>query len=438
MDLWLSILLQLILIALNAIFASAEIAVIEIKGPRLNNLAEEGNKKALKLKKLSDDPARFLATIQVAITLSGFLASAFAAENFSIYIVRLFEGLGLSSGVMKLIDILSVVIVTVLLSYVTLIFGELVPKRIAMKKSEKTALGLADTVGFVSVVFRPLVSLLTVSTNAVLRLVKINPNEEEEGVSEEEIRMMADAGTESGCIDASENEIIQNVFEFDDISVEEICTHRTGMKLLWLEDGDAVWEKTVRDNTFRFYPICGEDVDHIVGILDSDKYLRMKDRSRENVLSKAVSEPVYVIQSMKADALFKDMKENKYRFVIVVDEYGGTFGLITVSDLIEEIVGDIDDDAKRKIRRKGDGYTVSALTSREDLDGLFDVETGGDAATVGGWVTDCLGCIPDVGQTFSSDGIDVQVTRANEKRVIEIFAKKTRPAADEGDDGAHE
>ena len=424
MNLWVSILLQLILIALNAIFASAEIAVIEIKGTRLDMLAEDGNKKARKLKKLSDDPARFLATIQVAITLSGFLASAFAAENFSVYIVRLFAGLNLSPAVTELIDILSVIIVTVLLSYITLIFGELVPKRVAMKKSEKIALGLADTVGFVSVAFRPLVSLLTVSTNGVLRLMKINPKEEEEGVSEEEIRMMADAGSESGSIDATENEIIQNVFEFDDISLDEIATHRTEMKLLWQEDSDAVWEKTVRENTFRYYPICADDVDHIVGVLDSDKYLRMKERTRAKVLSRAVLEPVYVIQSMKADALFEKMKTEKFRFAIVVDEYGGTYGLITVGDLVEEIVGEIDEDAKRKIRRKGEGYTVTALTLREELDGLFDIETEGEATTVGGWVADCLGHIPAVGEAFTASGIAVQVTKADEKRVIEIFAQK--------------
>ncbi len=431
MNLWVSILVQLILIALNAVFASAEIAVIEIKGARLDMLAEEGSKKARKLKKLSDDPARFLATIQVAITLSGFLASAFAAENFSIYIVNIFAGMNLSQAVTDIIEVLSVIIVTVLLSYITLIFGELVPKRIAMKKSEAIALGLADTVGFVSVAFKPLVSLLTVSTNAVLRLLKINPDEQDAGVSEEEIRMMADAGEESGTIDESENEIIQNVFEFDDIAVEEIATHRTEMKILWEEDDDSVWDRTIRENSYRFYPVCAEDVEHITGILDSDKYLRMKNRTRNNVLSESVIPAAYVIQSMKANDAFKKMKNEKLRFAIVVDEYGGTFGLITVGDLIEEIIGEVDGDSRRKIKKKDDGYIISALTSREDIDGLFDVETGSDTATVGGWVSDMLGHIPAVGESFTAGGLQISVTKSDAKRVIEIFARKVEEKAEE-------
>ena len=233
--LWLKIclqmLLQLVLILLNAIFACAEIAVIEIKGAKLDSLAEKGNKKAKRLQKLTEQPAKFLATIQVAITLSGFLGSAFASDNFSVYIVNGLHGkIGLSDSAIKTI---SVILITVLLSYITLIFGELVPKRLAMKNAESISLWLSGPVNFIAVCFKPLVWLLTVSTNGVLRLLHINPDEEDSAVSEEDIRLMADAGSENGSIDKTENEMIQNIFEFDDITVGEIATHRTELAVLW-------------------------------------------------------------------------------------------------------------------------------------------------------------------------------------------------------------
>ena len=217
------VLLQIFLIILNAIFACAEIAVIEIKGTKLDKLAEDGNKRAKRLRKLADPPARFLATIQVAITLSGFLASAFAAENFSGYIVAWLAKGNLEKHA-EIIDTVSVIVITLILSYITLIFGELVPKRLAMKNPEKVALGLSGIVIWVAKVFKPLVLLLTVSTNCVLRMFKIDPNEDESDVSEEDIRMLADAGSEMGIIDEDENEIIQNIFEFDDKTVGEIAT----------------------------------------------------------------------------------------------------------------------------------------------------------------------------------------------------------------------
>ena len=242
----LQILLQLVLIMLNAIFACAEIAVIETKGTKLDSLAESGNKKARRLKKLTDQPAKFLATIQVAITLSGFLGSAFASDNFSVYIVNGLHGkTPLSDGAIKTI---SVIIITVILSYITLIFGELVPKRLAMKNSEAISLGLSGTINCIAIAFKPLVWLLTVSTNGVLRMLGIDPDAEDSAVSEEDIRLMADAGSENGAIGESENEMIQNIFEFDDITVGEISTHRTEMTVLWCEDGDSVWEDTIQND----------------------------------------------------------------------------------------------------------------------------------------------------------------------------------------------
>ncbi|HEX3023389.1 MAG TPA: CNNM domain-containing protein, partial [Lachnospiraceae bacterium] len=237
------IILQIILIALNAIFACAEIAVISMNDNKLAKLASQGDKRALRLTALTSQPARFLATIQVAITLSGFMGSAFAADNFSDRLVSGLVNMGVTIPESTLNSI-SVIIITLILSYFTLVFGELVPKRVAMKKAEKLALGMSALVSSISRIFAPIVWLLTTSTNGLLRLLGIDPNEEDEEVTEEEIRMMVDAGSEKGTIDNDEKELIQNVFEFDDLTVEEICTHRTEVSLLWMDESMEQWENT--------------------------------------------------------------------------------------------------------------------------------------------------------------------------------------------------
>ena len=226
--------LQFVLIALNAVFACTEIAVISVNDVKLARMTAAGDKRAARLSKLTSQPARFLATIQVAITLAGFLGSAFAADNFSGVLVEWLLSLGVKMPVGTL-ETIAVIGITLILSYITLIFGELVPKRVAMKKAEPLALGISGFISVMSKFFSPLVWLLTASTNAVLRLIGIDPNAEEEHVSEEEIRMMVDAGSEKGVIDQSEKKMIQNIFEFDDMPVSEFATHRTDVTFLWEE-----------------------------------------------------------------------------------------------------------------------------------------------------------------------------------------------------------
>ena len=237
--------IQVLLIALNAVFASAELAVLSVNETKLERLAGQGNKRAKRLYKLTQEPAKFLSTIQIAITLSGFLGSAFAADGFSDPLVEWALGLGTTLS-RQTLDTIAVIFITLVLSYFTLIFGELVPKRIAMKKSEELALGVSGIVSGISVLFKPVVWLLSVSTNAILRLIGIDPNETDDHVGEEEIRMMV----ETGAIDKEEQDFIQNVFEFDDLTAGEILTHRTEVTILWMEDTDAVWEETVCNSRF--------------------------------------------------------------------------------------------------------------------------------------------------------------------------------------------
>ena len=268
------LLLQILLIALNAVFASAEIAVLSLNETKLERMAQQGNRRARRLFRLTREPARFLATIQVAITLSGFLGSAFAAENFSDPLVNWVIGLGVGVP-RRTLDAAAVVLITLILSYFTLIFGELVPKRVAMKKSEQIALGVSGVIGGISVLFKPVVSFLSLSTNAVLRLMGIAPEETQEQVGEEEIRMMVDAGSEKGTIGHQEKEFIQNVFEFNDITAGDIATHRTDVAALWLEDGEEVWAKTIRESRHTLFPVCDGSPDQVTGVLNAKDYFRL-------------------------------------------------------------------------------------------------------------------------------------------------------------------
>lgn len=419
------ILLQLALIALNAVFACAEIAVLSISDAKLEKLAEDGNKKASKLQRLKSNPARFLATIQVAITLSGFLGSAFAAENFSELIVDwVIKFIPISPATLEAI---SVVVITILLSFITLVFGELVPKRVAMRKAEKMALGFTGTIRFISVAFAPLVWLLTCSTNGILRLMGIDPNAEDSEVSEEEITLMADDAAEKGIIDEEENSIIQNVFEFNDLTVGEAMTHRTEMVILWKEETVEEWRASISASTHTFYPICDETVDHVIGILDARRFFRLDDQSIENVMKKAVDEPLFVSGFTKTDDLFRQMKSSKVHFAIVIDEFGGTDGIITIHDLIELLVGELEESPSDIIEMGDDTYKIACDTelTKVERELKFDLES--DAATFSGWIVEQLGFVPPVGEEFTYEKIAVTVTAADEKLVQEAIIKIEQP-----------
>ena len=241
-----------------------------------------------------------------------------------------------------MLDTVAVVIITLILSYLTLIFGELVPKRLAMKNAEGLALALSGLVSFISVAFKPIVSLLTASTNGMLRLLRVDPDEDEDVYSEEEIRMMATAGSQKGTIGAEENEFIQNLFEFDDLRAEDFATHRTRMSVLWAEGSTADWEHEIFTSRHSLYPVCSESTDKIVGVLDIKDYFALPERGVEAALKSAVKEPYFVPDSIKADVLFRRMREERLRLVVVLDEYGGVTGIVTLSDLLELLVGDLD------------------------------------------------------------------------------------------------
>ena len=431
------ILLQILLILLNAIFACAEIAVLSLSPTRLEKLVDEGNKNAKKLQSLTKVPTKFLSTIQVAITLAGFLGSAFAADNFAGLIVDAFRGTAFFDAVGEdAIRTVSVILITLLLSYITLVFGELVPKRIAMRKSEQVALGMAGFLSGVSVIFTPLVWLLTKTTNGALRLLRIDPDESDEEVTEEGIRMMVDAGSESGAIEEDEKELIQNVFDFNDITAGEIATHRTQMVVLWEEDDMEVWNQTIVGSEHTYYPVCGETIDDILGILNSKIYFRLADQSKESVKEHAIFPAYFVPDSMAADDLLRAMRQKSERAAIVVDEFGGTHGLVTVNDLVEKIVGELDNDESIDEIAEVDENTYRILGSADltKLEELTGLEFDSDATTVGGWVTEQFGDLPNPGDSFEYENLTVTMSAADERRVHEVIVKINPKKSDEEED----
>ena len=448
MNIWIMLLVQVVLIALNAIFACTEIAVISVNETKLDNLVEQGNKNAKKLRRLINQPAKFLATIQVAITLSGFLGSALAADNFSeplaswIYWDLHFTLLGMDA-----LETLCVILITLILSYITLVFGELVPKRVAQRKSEELALQIAPSISVISKLFAPIVWLLTVSTNGVLRLMGIDPNATEETVSEEDIRMMADAGSKKGLIDEDENELIQNVFEFDDITAGEIATHRTEVVLLWTEESDEEWYNTIRDNRHTMYPICDGSPDNVVGVLNSKDYFRMENRSREEVLEKAVRPAYFVPDSVTADVLFRNMKAKSTSFAVVLDEYGGMEGIVTVNDLVECLVGDltVDDGPEEEVipvieKLEEDVWKIRGEATVDEIKKELEIELPeGDFDTFNGLVFSKLDEIPEDGSEFEVEfeNLTISVSDVQNHQVETAVVRVIRPEPTE-EDGSEE
>jgi putative hemolysin len=419
------LLLQLILILINAFFASAEIALISVNDTKLELLAASGNKRARKLLALTKQPARFLATIQVGITLAGFLGSAFAADNFSEKLMSRFLTLGLPVPAATL-KAASVVVITIILSFFTLVLGELVPKRIAMKKAEPLAFFMAGVIFVISRIFSPVVWFLTKSTNALLRLFGIDPNAEDPAVTEEEIRMMVDAGSEKGTINAREKEIIHNVFEFDNKTAAEVMTHRLNVKLLKLKETDDEWEATLLGSGHSYYPVCSDTPDDIIGVLSAKDYFRLKDRRRRTVMDQSVKPANFVPESVKTDVLFKNMRHSRNHFAVVLDEYGGMAGIITIHDLLGQLVGDLDDDgagtSARTLIEKTENrwWRIKGAAPLDKVEKALGVTLPvDDYDTFGGYVFSILGEIPEDGSKaeLQDSGLVIEVEEVKERHL---------------------
>ncbi len=433
------LLLQLILILLNAFFAATEIAVISLNEKKVKARAEDGDKKALKMLRMIENPTRFLSTIQIGITLAGFLGSAFAADNFSERLSDfLVVALHLTEAQKGVIDTVSVIVITIILSFFTLVLGELVPKRVAMRHKEKLAEAVCGTISVLTVILKPIIWLLTVSTNGVVRLFGIDPHAKEDPVSEEDIVLMLDAGADEGSLDENDIEYIKNVFKLDGMIAEDVMTPRKAVVFIPYDATDEEILQVIEEEGYSRIPVYSEKPDNIVGILYSRDYLLRRNRPGFT-LEKAMFEPTFVPETAHLDVLFKDMQKDHNHIVILVNEYGETSGIVTMEDILEEIVGEIwdeSDEAVEEFQELGENtYRVLCSTAVEDFFTFFSIEPEEEteATTVNGWLTETVGSIPEKGYTFDFEHLTVTVDNADDFMTHEIVVKVGEKILDEND-----
>ncbi len=435
------IILLIILILVNAYFAAAEIAFISLNDAKIDLMAKEGNKKAKKIKKMLENPSGFLATIQIGITLAGFLSSAFAAETFaselSPVLYNLIPALSLETW-----HNIAIVLITIILSYFTLVFGELVPKRLAMKYYEKISFASVGVIRFISIVTAPFVKFLTFSTNVVSKLFGVSGSEEE-SVTEEEIRMMVDVGEEKGTIDKEESEMINNVFEFNDKVVSEIMIPRNDVYAIDMNlSVSKVIDMISEDPEFRYsrIPVYDENIDEIKGIVYI-KDILLSDRNKNIKIKNLVKEAYYVPETMSINKLFEELRKNRKQIAVVVDEYGGTAGIVTMEDILEEIVGEIYDEydlvEKNYEQIDENTYMISGGMSISDVEKLLDIDIpDGDYDTISGYLIEELGRIPNEKEkpVIETEKAIYKVEKVEDRRIIKIKVCKVEKINDEETD----
>ena len=424
------LLILVILILLNAFFAASEIAFITLNDAKIDIQAKEGNKKAKQIQKMLKTPSKFLATIQIGITLAGFLSSAFASDTFAeklapiLYQVMPFIDLGIWKSI-------SIIIITIILSFFTLVFGELVPKRLAMKNYEKIAFASIGVIRTISIITAPFVKFLTIVTNAISKLFGVGENDEET-VTEEEIKMMVTQGEESGNIKEEEKELINNVFEFNDITVSEVMRHRKDIFAvdINISSEELISELSKEEYRYSRIPVYDETIDEIKGVLyvkDVLKNINKKTFKVKNVMKEAY----FVSQNRLINEVFRELQKNKIQIAIILDEYGGTAGLVTMEDILEELVGDIYDEydeEENEFEKIDDNtYILSGSMTIYDVNKLLDAKIPeGDYDTISGFLQDQLGRIPEDEENpiIETNKVTYKIEEYEDKRILKIKACK--------------
>jgi len=438
----LQIFLIIFLIFLNAFFASSEIALLSISDTKLRKEAENGDKKSALLLKIVENPSKFLSTIQVGVTFSGFLNSAVASSSFAdILTEELAANWQFAASHTTMINTICIVVITILLSFFTLVMGELVPKRYAMKYSNRVAKISVKPLRFTGIIFSPFIKIVTFSVNCVLKLIGINPDDDTEEVTEEEILLMVNEGQEQGVIGDEESEMINNIFEFDDKTAMDVMTHRTEIAAINITDDFDKVLNTAVDERYSRFPVYETSLDNIIGIIHIKDLLKVDKDNFD--LNKIMRMPSYVPESQKIDDVFDVLKDTNTHMVVVVDEYGGTAGIVTMEDILEELVGNIRDeyDEEEVIENTvekiaEDTYIVEGLMEIDDINDQLDIEIPNDEyETISGLVIALLGEIPeeDENPEIDYDRFTFTVLKSNEK-IIELVKIKVNPPMSELDD----
>ena len=444
-----SIILQIVilfaLIFVNAFFSMSEMAIVTLNDNKIDKMAGEGNKKAKQIQKLTENTSSFLSTIQIGVTLAGFLTSATAAQSFSGMLADAISKTAVVNVIpVGVISGFSTVVITLVMSYFSLVLGELVPKKVAMSKPEKMAFMAAPILVFVAKVTNPIVKFLALSTNGVLRIMGIDPHADEEVVTEEEIRMMVDVGGEKGVIEDAQIEMINNIFEFDDIDVADIMTHRTDM--ICIDDDEPLSEavKLSIENGFSRIPVYEEDPDDIVGVVYIKDFLKYVGTSlpKTKTVKDMMRPAYYVPETKRCGELFTEMTEKRVQMAVVIDEYGGTAGIVTLEDLLESIVGNIQDEYDQEDEE------ISIINDTVfEVDGITDIEEveehigktfpEGDYDTIGGYIISVLGFLPQDGEMNEVifENIKFTVLNVEERRIgkvkIEILPAEEKEEVEE-------
>lgn len=427
------LLLLFVLIIVNAFFAMSEIAIISLNDTKMQKLAEEGNKKAKQIVKLTANSSNFLSTIQIGVTLAGFLTSASASQTFADMLTNaLANHFQFCRTYIGAVGVMSVIVITIVTSYFSLVLGELAPKRIAMQIPEKVSFKVVGVLLFVARATKPFVKILSLSTNAVVRIFGFDPNADEENVTEEEIRMMVDVGGEKGVIEDSQKEMIDNIFEFDDLDAGDIMTHRTEMTAIEITKSLAEVAELAIENGYSRIPVYEDDPDSIVGVLYAKDLLKYVGKSipKDLTIEKIMRKTLYVPETQLCADLFKAMNESHTQFAVVVDEYGGTAGIVTLEDVLESIVGNIQDeydDEEEEIRKIDETtFTVEGTTDLDEIDELVGAELpDGDYDTIGGFVISLLGYLPtesDISKNITAEYKNLRFTvlSIDERRIDQI------------------
>ena len=424
LDIIMQLVLLVVLTLINAFFACAEMAIVSINKNKIRMLAEEGNKKAKRIERVLEEPTKFLSTIQVAITLAGFFASASAATGISKVVGVQLESFGIPYA-----QTFAMVVVTIVLSYFTLVFGELVPKRIALQKAESISLMSIGAINMVSKIASPFIKILSLSTNFILRIVGMKSEGLEEQVSEEEIRSLIEVGQEKGVFNKSQKDMITSMFEFDDIIAREVMSPRKNVFAIALEDDLSDYLEEMLHTKYARIPVYSESVDNVVGVLYMrDFYLEAYQKGFQNVqIKELLHEPYFVPETKKIDELFQDLQAKKKYMAIVIDEYGSFSGVVTIEDLVEEVMGEIEDESDEN------EPSIHKLNNREyRIDGMFTLNDLNDelglhlqsasSDTLSGFLIEQMGYIPQSGDASEIviDDLSFRVLKVEDKRIEKI------------------
>lgn len=431
-DLWSQMFIILLLVGINAFFAASEMAIVSIRQSRLKPLIEEGNKSAKIVDKFIEEPSKLLATIQVGVTFAGFFASALGAKTIAVHLSDILKRSN-QSVISAYADTISFFVITLIISYITLVLGELVPKRMALEWSEKIALSVARPILFLSKIAFPVVKLLTSSTNLIVKLMGGSAKSHDDQITEEEIRLMINVGEEKGIIRETETEMINSIFEFDDTVVKEVMTPRTDIAAININASLEEIMDVIVEEHFSRIPVYEETIDNIIGLLYVKDLFGMMKYGREFEISlKDIIRPAYFVpEYKKIDELFKEMQKSKTHIAIVIDEYGGTAGLITIEDLLEEIVGNIfdeyDDEILEYEKLDENTYLINGMLSIDEVNDIMHTELPEDEMefdTISGMILSLSGKMPEVGDEVEFDGVEFRIEEVDDKRITKIKVKK--------------